>query len=86
MQQFSRELQCRSGQNGAEKDTDLTDNGRTEPAGDVQQAQIRRHEEGVRAVGAVRLRDCLNHLQQHQQAVPVREHRHGQGPAEVHRV
>lgn len=32
--------------------------------GDVQQAQVRRHEEGVRAVGAVRLRNRLNHLQQ----------------------
>ena len=54
--------------------------------GDVQQAQVRRHEEGVRAVGAVRLRDRAHHLQQLEQAVPVRVDRHGQGAAQVHRV
>ena len=55
-------------------------------AGDVQQAQVRRDEEGVRAERAVRLRDRAHHLQQQQQALPVRQHRHGQGAAQVHRV
>lgn len=54
--------------------------------GDFQQAQVRRDEEGVRAECAVRLRDRTHHLQQQQQAVPVRVDRHGQGAAQVHRV
>ena len=54
-------------------------------AGDVQQAQVWRDEEGLRAERAVRLRDLRHHLQLAQQALPVRLHRHGQDPHEVHR-
>lgn len=54
--------------------------------GDFQQAQVWRDEEGVRAECAVRLRDRTHHLQQQQQAVPVRVDRHGQGAAQVHGV
>lgn len=56
------------------------------PPGDVHQAEVRSDEEGVRAECPVRLRDRPHHLQPLQQAVPVRQHRHGQGPAQVHRV
>ena len=55
-------------------------------AGDVHQAQIRSDEEGVRAVGALRLRDRPHHLQQFQQTVPVRVNRHGQSLAQVHGI
>lgn len=34
----------------------------------------------------MRLRDCPDYLQFEQQAVPVCEHRHGQGSSQVHRV
>lgn len=54
--------------------------------GDLQQAQVRRDEEGLRAVRALRLRDRPDHLLVEQQAVPVRQHRHGSRPAQVHRV
>lgn len=50
-------------------------------AGDVHQTQIRSDEESLRVVGTVRLRDRSDHLQQLQQAVPVRLHRHGQSAA-----
>ncbi len=39
-------------------------------AGDVQQTQIRRHEEGVRVERVVRLRDRPHHLQLVEQVVP----------------
>ena len=52
--------------------------------GDVQQAEVRTDEEGVRAERAVRLRDPDHHLQLAQQALPVRLLRHGQGPAQVY--
>lgn len=55
-------------------------------AGDIHQAQVRSDEESLRAVGAVRLRDRFDHLQQLQQAVPVRLHRHGQSAAQIHRI
>ena len=55
-------------------------------AGDVHEAQVRADEEGVRAERAVRLRDRAHHLHEQQQAVPVRQLRHGQGAAQVHRV
>ena len=54
-------------------------------AGDLHKAKVRSDEEGVRAVGAVRLRDSPHHLQRRQQAVPVRLHRHGQSPTQIHR-
>ena len=38
--------------------------------GDVQQAEVRRDEEGVRAERAVRLRDRAHHLQLLEQAIP----------------
>ena len=38
--------------------------------GDVQQAEVRSDEEGVRAERAVRLRDRAHHLQLLQQAIP----------------
>ena len=47
--------------------------------GNVQQAEVRGDEEGVRVVHPVRLRDRPHHLLQQQQVVPVRQHRHGQG-------
>lgn len=34
----------------------------------------------------MRLRDCADYLQFEQQAIPVCEHRHGQGSPQVHRV
>ena len=48
-------------------------------AGDLQQAKVRSDEEGVRAVGPLRLRDRSHHLLLQQQALPVRQHGHGQG-------
>jgi hypothetical protein len=39
-------------------------------SGDVQQTQIRRHEESVRAERLVRLRNCPHHLQLLKQALP----------------
>lgn len=59
---------------------------RLPPPGDVHQEEVRPDEEGVRAERPVRLRDRPHHLQPLQQAVPVRQHRHGQGPAQVHGV
>ena len=38
--------------------------------GDVQQAEVRSDEEGVRAERAVRLRDRAHHLQLLEQAIP----------------
>ena len=40
--------------------------------GDLQQAQVRCDEEGVRAVRPLRLRDSPHHLLLQQQALPVR--------------
>ena len=54
--------------------------------GDVHQAEVRADEEGVRAKRALWLRDRAHHLQPLQQAVPVRQHGHGQGAAQVHGV
>ncbi len=48
-------------------------------SGDLQQAEVRCDEESVRAVRALRLRDRPHHLLLQQQALPVRQHRHGQG-------
>eukprot|EP00075_Anas_platyrhynchos_P038879 XP_027328132.1 myocyte-specific enhancer factor 2B [Anas platyrhynchos] len=53
---------------------------------DQRNRQIRADEEGVRAERAVRLRDRPHHLQQHQPPLPVRQHRHGQGAAQIHGV
>lgn len=56
------------------------------PLGDIHQTEVRFDEEGVRAECPVRLRDRSHYLQPLEQAVSVRQHRHGQGPAQVHRV
>ena len=57
----------------------------TQSSGDLHKAEVRSDEEGVRALRALRLRDRRHHLQLSQQAVPVRQHRYGQGPPQVHR-
>ena len=54
--------------------------------GDFQQEKIWRDEKSLRAVRPLRLRDRPDHLQREQQALPVRQHGHGQGAVEVHRV
>ena len=54
--------------------------------GDVYKEEIRVDEEGIRAERAMWLWDRADHFQQHQQAVPVRQHGHGQGAAQVHGV
>ncbi|XP_061603557.1 uncharacterized protein LOC133465125 isoform X1 [Phyllopteryx taeniolatus] len=72
--------------NGQEEDSDRPHRGRTQQTRDLHQAQVWPDEEGVRAERAVRLRDRAHRLQQHRQALPVRQHRHGQGAAQVHRV
>ncbi|XP_054661843.1 myocyte-specific enhancer factor 2B isoform X1 [Grus americana] len=74
------------GKNGPEKNTDQPNTGSAEPAGDLHQAEIRADEEGIRAERPVRLRDRPHHLQQHQPPLPVRQHRHGQGAAQVHGI
>ena len=54
--------------------------------GDLHEAEVRTDEEGVRAERVVRLRDRSHHLQQQQPPLPVRQHRHGPRPPQVHRV
>lgn len=56
------------------------------PQGDIYQTQVRSDEKGLRAERVVRLRDRPHHLQQHKPTVSVRQHRHGQSTAEVHRI
>lgn len=50
-------------------------------SGDIYEEEIWVDEEGVWAERAMWLWDRADHLQQHQQAVPVRQHWHGQGAA-----
>ena len=54
--------------------------------GDVYEEKVWSHEEGLWAECAVWLWDRPHHLQPLQQAVPVRQHRHGQSLAQIHRV
>lgn len=54
--------------------------------GDIHQEEVWTDEESLWAECAMRLWDCPHHLQQHQQALPIRQHRHGQSVTEVHRV
>lgn len=54
--------------------------------GDIHKAKVWLDEEGLRAECVVWLRDRSDHLQPREQAVPVCQHWHGQGPAQIHRV
>lgn len=54
--------------------------------GDIYEEEIWVNEEGLWAECSVWLWDCSDHLQQHQQTVPVCQHWHGQSVAEIHRV
>lgn len=54
--------------------------------GDIYKEEIRVNEEGLWAECSVWLWDCSDHLQQHQQTVPVCQHWHGQGVAEIYWV
>lgn len=55
-------------------------------SGDFHQAKIWLDEESLWAERAVRLWDRSDHLQPCEQAVPVRQHWHGQGLAQVHGI
>lgn len=54
--------------------------------GDIYKEEIWVNEEGLWAECSVWLWDCPDHLQQHQQTVPVCQHWHGQSVAEIYRV
>lgn len=54
--------------------------------GDIYKEEIWVNEEGLWAECSVWLWDCSDHLQQHQQTVPVCQHWHGQSVAEIYRV
>lgn len=54
--------------------------------GDFHEEKVWPDEEGLRVKCSVWLWNCPHHLQWLQQAVSVRQYRHGQSPAEVHRI
>jgi len=55
-------------------------------SGHVHQAQIRLNEESLRTFRALRLRNSADHFQRLEQVISIRQHRHGQGFAEIHGV
>ena len=55
-------------------------------SGDIHEEKVWSNEESLRAVCAVRLRDSVDHLQHDEPSVSVRQLRHGQGAAQVHRI